>query len=66
MATASRRSAPNVNPALGRHPRFHDNVADLRRWGVTVLWHPDGADPPTWMVPWREIVAALPPSPAPT
>ena len=54
--------APNVNPALGRHPRFRANVADLRSWGVTVLWHPDGADPPNWMVPWGQIVAALPPS----
>jgi phosphopantothenoylcysteine synthetase/decarboxylase len=24
--------APNVNPALGRHPRFRGNIADLRDW----------------------------------
>jgi flavoprotein len=49
---------PNVNPALGRHPRFRSNVDDLRQWGVTVLWQPEGADPPTWMVPWGQILEA--------
>jgi phosphopantothenoylcysteine synthetase/decarboxylase len=23
----------NINPALARHPRFRQNVADLRSWG---------------------------------
>jgi phosphopantothenoylcysteine synthetase/decarboxylase len=53
--------APNVNPALGRHPGYRRSVAELRDWGVSVLWHPDGADPPRWMVPWGEMLAALPP-----
>lgn len=53
--------APNVNPALGRHPGYRRNVEELRSWGVTVLWEPDGADPPVWMVSWDRIVEALPP-----
>ena len=52
--------APNVNPALGRHRRYRQNVEELRSWGITVLWHPDGAAPPAWMVPWDEMLAALP------
>jgi phosphopantothenoylcysteine synthetase/decarboxylase len=52
--------APNVNPALGRHPGYRRSVAVLREWGVTVLWQPDGADPPRWMVSWAEVLAALP------
>jgi phosphopantothenoylcysteine synthetase/decarboxylase len=55
--------APNVNPALGRHPRYRQNVDELRSWGVAVLWEPDGADPPNWMVPWDQILDALPPLP---
>jgi hypothetical protein len=51
--------APNVNPALGAHPRFRQNVADLRSWGLTVLWSPDQTTPP-WMAPWPTILAALP------
>jgi hypothetical protein len=51
--------APNVNPALGRHPRFRQNIADLRDWGLTILWHPAQADPP-WMAPWERILKALP------
>lgn len=50
--------APNVNPALGRHPRFRQNIIDLRTWGVTVLWTSD-PEPPNWMAPWPAIVAAL-------
>jgi hypothetical protein len=50
--------APNVNPALARHPRFRQNVADLRAWGVTVLWEPD-PEPPTWMAPWSAMLDAL-------
>jgi len=52
--------APNVNPALGRHPGYRRSVAELREWGVTVLWHPDGADPPRWMVAWGDVLDALP------
>jgi hypothetical protein len=52
--------APNVNPALGRHPRFRESVAELRSWGVSVLWRPDGADPPRWMAPWPDVLGALP------
>jgi phosphopantothenoylcysteine decarboxylase len=50
--------APNVNPALARHPRFRQNVADLRAWGVTVLWEPD-PEPPNWMAPWSAMLDAL-------
>lgn len=57
--------APNVNPALGRHPRFRQNVDDLRQWGLTVLWHPDGANPPTWIVPWDQILEAVTPPAVP-
>jgi hypothetical protein len=45
---------------VGRHPRYRQNVDELRSWGITVLWEPDGAAQPTWMVPWEEMVAALP------
>jgi hypothetical protein len=50
--------APNVNPALGRHPRFAQNVRDLRSWGVTVLWEPE-PDPPVWMAPWPAMLREL-------
>jgi hypothetical protein len=50
--------APNVNPALGRHPRFRQNITDLRTWGITVLWNPN-PEPPEWMAPWQDILAAL-------
>lgn len=50
--------AANVNPALARHPRFRQNVADLRSWGVTVLWDPEPV-PPTWMAPWPVILNAM-------
>lgn len=51
--------APNVNPALGRHPRFRQNVDELRTWGISVLWEPEGAAPPTWMVPWPQTLAEI-------
>lgn len=50
--------APNVNPALGRHPRFRTNVAELRSWGVSVLWDPS-TPPPVWMTPWPAILDEL-------
>lgn len=50
--------APNVNPALGRHPRFRQNVAELRSWGVSVLWD-RSAPPPVWMAPWSAILDEL-------
>ena len=50
--------APNVNPALGRHPRFRRNVEELRGWGVSVLWDRSAA-PPVWMVPWPAILDEL-------
>lgn len=51
--------APNVNPALGRHPRFRANLTELRTWGAAVLWHPDGYNPPQWMVPWHHMLDEL-------
>jgi hypothetical protein len=50
--------ASNINPALGRHPRFRQNVGDLRDWGITVLWEPDPT-PPVWMPPWKVILDEL-------
>jgi hypothetical protein len=47
--------APNVNPALARHPRFAQNVADLRSWGISVLWEPD-PEPPVWMASWSTML----------
>lgn len=51
-------AAPNINPALARHPAMRRHVLQLADWGVRVLYDPS-APPPTWMVEWREIVAAL-------
>jgi phosphopantothenoylcysteine synthetase/decarboxylase len=36
--------APNLNPALARHPAYRESVERLRGWGVTVL---SGADAKT-------------------
>jgi phosphopantothenoylcysteine synthetase/decarboxylase len=47
--------APNVNPALARHPRFRENIEELRQWGVHVLFDPS-APPPTWMASWHTII----------
>jgi phosphopantothenoylcysteine synthetase/decarboxylase len=54
--------APNVNPALGRHPRFRQNISELRSWGLTVLWEHDPTEPP-WIVPWGAMLTALPSPP---
>ena len=51
--------APNVNPALGRHPRFRQNIEDLQNWGLSVLWDDPIPDAPSWMVPWSAIVEEL-------
>jgi flavoprotein len=50
--------APNVNPALARHPRFQSSVRALGEWGAHVLYEPSAA-PPIWMVSWEEILGAL-------
>jgi phosphopantothenoylcysteine synthetase/decarboxylase len=50
--------APNVNPALARHPRFRQSITELRSWGVSVLWDPS-APPPVWMASWRAILDEL-------
>jgi phosphopantothenoylcysteine synthetase/decarboxylase len=50
--------APNVNPALARHPTYRDNIARLRGWGITVLNDPS-APPPTWMAAWEDIQLEL-------
>jgi phosphopantothenoylcysteine synthetase/decarboxylase len=47
--------APNVNPALARHPRFRKNIEEIRRWGVHVVFDPS-APPPTWMASWQTII----------
>jgi phosphopantothenoylcysteine decarboxylase len=51
--------APNVNPALARHPAFQRSVTDLRSWGVRVLYE-RSAPPPTWMASWEQILSELP------
>jgi phosphopantothenoylcysteine synthetase/decarboxylase len=50
--------AANVNPALGRHPGFRRNVANLRSWGVSVLWEPE-PEPPVWIAPWPDVLDEL-------
>jgi hypothetical protein len=47
--------APNVNPALARHPRFGESIEELRHWGVHILFDPS-APPPTWMASWSTII----------
>jgi phosphopantothenoylcysteine synthetase/decarboxylase len=48
--------APHTNPALSRHPRFRENVAELRSWGVTVL---DPSPERPWMAPWPTVLGAV-------
>ncbi len=50
--------APNVNPALARHPAFQRSVADLQSWGVRVLYE-HSAPPPVWMASWERIMNEL-------
>jgi phosphopantothenoylcysteine synthetase/decarboxylase len=50
--------APNVNPALARHPEYQTSVKKLREWGVRVLVDPS-SPPPTWMVGWDRILGEL-------
>jgi hypothetical protein len=50
--------APNVNPALARHPEYQTSVKKLREWGVRVLVDPS-PPPPTWMVGWDQILGEL-------
>jgi phosphopantothenoylcysteine synthetase/decarboxylase len=50
--------APNVNPALARHPAFQHAVEQLREWGVRVLYE-RAAPPPIWMASWERILEAL-------
>lgn len=51
-------AAPNINPALARHPIMRDSILYLRELGVRLLYEPS-ARPPTWMVGWSEIVREL-------
>jgi len=50
--------APNVNPSLARHPAFQRSLADLRAWGVNVLYE-RAASPPIWMTSWERILDEL-------
>lgn len=50
--------APNVNPALARHPGFQSSVRALREWGVHVLYERSAA-PPIWMASWVAILGVL-------
>jgi phosphopantothenoylcysteine synthetase/decarboxylase len=47
--------APNVNPALARHPAFQRSLRQLREWGVHVLYE-RAAPPPIWMATWERIL----------
>jgi hypothetical protein len=47
--------APNVNPALARHPTFQHSIQQLRTWGIWVLYERAGP-PPTWMATWERIL----------
>jgi len=51
--------APNVNPALARHPAFQHSVQQLREWGVSVLYE-RSSPPPIWMASWEGILEGLP------
>jgi hypothetical protein len=51
--------APNVNPALARHPAFQRSVAELRSRGVRVPYE-RSAPPPVWMASWERILEELP------
>jgi len=51
-------AAPNVNPSIARHPAFQRAVAELRSWGVRVLYE-RSAPPPTCMVSWERILQEL-------
>jgi len=51
--------APNVNPALARHPAFQRAVEQLREWGVLMLYE-RAAPPPIWMASWEQILRELP------
>lgn len=51
-------AAPNINPALARHPVVQRSLAQLREWSVRVLMNPS-MPPPTWMVDWKGIIAEL-------
>jgi phosphopantothenoylcysteine synthetase/decarboxylase len=57
--------APNVNPALGRHPRFRANVDELRSWGISVLWDDPQPDAASWMVSWASVIAEIGQIPGP-
>lgn len=50
--------APNVNPALARHPEYRANIKKLNEWGVRVLID-SSARPPTWMVGWERTLGEL-------
>jgi hypothetical protein len=53
---------------MAAHPSFHESIARLRGWGVTVLFGPDvvplppaGAEDPGFdTVPWHLGLQALP------
>jgi phosphopantothenoylcysteine synthetase/decarboxylase len=51
--------APNVNPALARHPAFQSSVCYRAAiWGVRVLYE-RSAPPPVWMTSWERVLEEL-------
>ncbi|MFC6884479.1 MULTISPECIES: flavoprotein [Actinomadura] len=59
---------PYSNQAHLSHPKFQENVAALRSWGVTVLTGTDLPEDhalrggPSTTIPWQLILDALPPA----
>jgi hypothetical protein len=49
----------SLNPALGRHPRFRQNVEELKNWGLSVLWDDPTPEALSWMAPWPAIIEEL-------
>ena len=57
-------AVPWPNTALARHPAFRRSLAELRDWGITIIYDPDrlpparaeGESPP---FPWRQLQAEL-------
>ena len=52
--------APNVGPALARHPQYPHSVRKLRSWGAHVLEVRSTPAETGWMLPWKRIADELP------
>jgi phosphopantothenoylcysteine synthetase/decarboxylase len=54
-------AAPWLGAALLRHPAFQRSIADLREWGVDIIFDPAHPSPPagTSAFPWDKLRTAL-------